>query len=138
MTTSTKRSPQLIELDRRRAILSGFIKESRQGDCVGPSIKPGNFFWSDALITLLAKDPEGFLVAVGGVSSQMRVLAHCVKGKSGRARSQGLCDAVNTLNPDTCSLNGDRIVWNKAFTVAGESVSEIDFFLGYDLLDKEE
>lgn len=114
------------------------MRESRREEGIGVKLTPGGFFWSDALITLLAKDPDRFFARAGELSAQMRILARCINGKSGRERSQGLCDAVNTLYPGTCSMDGDRIVWSRAFMVGGRSVSEIDFFLGHDLLDKEE
>jgi hypothetical protein len=125
-------------LDRRRAPLTDLVTQSRREEGIGAKFSPGRYFWSDALLTLLAKDPETFFAKTGEPSDAMKLLANYINGKVLQERTQAFCDAVNSLIPGTCWIEGDQIRWTTGFKVEGESVSEIDFFLAYDLLDKEE
>jgi len=138
LTTSVKKQDRKAELDRRRALLTDLVMQSRREEGVGAKLRPGRYFWSDALLTLLAKDPEAFFAKTGEPSDTMKLLADCISGKVLRERTQAFCDAVNSLIPGTCWVEGDQIRWTTGFKVEGEPVSEIDFFLAYDLLDKED
>lgn len=91
------------------------------------------------MFDLIARRPAEVVEALGA-NTGMTLLAHALKGKNGKERSIAVVEvATHLAGPRTCELDArtGSVRWMRAITIEGTSVSEVDFFLAFDLLDRE-
>ena len=122
-------------LEARRATLASLFAQEGGGQL--PEV--GKYRWTSAMFDLVARRPVEVVEALEA-NAGMTLLAHALKGKGGTERSVAIVEvATHLAGPQTCELDAHTgsVRWMRTLTIEGKSVTEVDFFLAFDLLDRE-
>lgn len=142
MVASLTAEEKSAELARRRAPFTKLIEEMTQGEPgMKERLKEGSFLWAQALLRFISSEARRFaecMTTLGEGRTELFLLCSQITMAQAGQRIQAMCEAANIIQPGACEQrpNG-TLVWRK-LSIAGKPVSEIDFFLAYDLLDEEE
>lgn len=135
---------KLAELSRRRAPFTRLVQEVTQGDPgMKERTKEGGFFWVQAVLHLISSEARRFAECMATLGEQQRMELFLLCSQITTALPGGgvraMWVAANMIQPGVCDMRpSGTLAWNRKLSIGGNSVSEIDFFLAYDLLDKED